>query len=92
MSEHPYLLLGWEEEDVTVDTICPCLGVSCNHGKEIFLGFCCAEQDTLQGMCHDEVLRKREKEKTREGRKGREGREGKRRDREGGGMSCSFLL
>ena len=56
---------------MTVDTVCPCLGVSCNHGKEIFLGFCCAEQDTFQGMCHDEVLRKRRKEKRQGGKGGR---------------------
>ena len=58
---------------MTVDTVCSCLGVSCNHGKEIFLSICCAEQDALQGMSHDEVLKKggrkgRRKERGRGGR------------------------
>lgn len=57
---------------MTVDTVCSCLGVSCNHGKERFLSICCAEQDALQGMCHDEVLKKGGKQEKEGERKGRE--------------------
>ena len=56
MSGHSDLFFRGEEEDMAVDTVCTSLGVSCYHGKEGLLGFCCAEYNALQSVGHNEAL------------------------------------
>ena len=51
-----HLLSTGQEEDVAIDTISwVSLGIPSYHGKQTLLGFCRAQQDSVESMSHHQL-------------------------------------